>query len=55
MKFKALRDRVFVKCSNEEKKTAGGFIFLDTAKGKPQRYALQNAASVAALMPTTLS
>jgi chaperonin GroES len=37
MKFKPLRDRVFVKFSSEEEKTAGGLIIPDAAKEKPQR------------------
>jgi chaperonin GroES len=37
MKFKPLRDRVFVKFSEEEEKTAGGLYIPDTAKEKPQR------------------
>ena len=37
MKFKPLRDRVFVKFSSEEEKTAGGLYIPDTAKEKPQR------------------
>ena len=36
MKFKPLRDRVFVKFSSEEEKTAGGLYIPDTAKEKPQ-------------------
>jgi chaperonin GroES len=37
MKFKPLRDRVLVKFSTEEEKTAGGLFIPDTAKEKPQR------------------
>jgi chaperonin GroES len=37
MKFKPLRDRVFVKFSSEEDKTAGGLFIPDSAKEKPQR------------------
>ena len=37
MKFKPLRDRVFVKFSTEEEKTAGGLFIPDTAKEKPQK------------------
>jgi chaperonin GroES len=37
MKFKPLRDRVFVKYSTEEEKTAGGLYIPDAAKEKPQR------------------
>ncbi|NWF98003.1 MAG: co-chaperone GroES [Nitrospirae bacterium] len=37
MKFKPLRDRVFVKFSNEEERTAGGIYIPDSAKEKPQK------------------
>ncbi len=37
MKFKPLRDRVFVKYSSEEEKTAGGPFIPDAAKEKPQK------------------
>jgi len=37
MKFKPLRDRVFVKFSSEEEKTAGGLFIPDSAKEKPQK------------------
>ena len=37
MKFKPLRDRVFVRYSSEEEKTSGGLFIPDTAKKKPQR------------------
>ncbi len=37
MKFKPLRDRVFVKYSSEEEKTAGGLYIPDAAKEKPQK------------------
>jgi chaperonin GroES len=37
MKFKPLRDRVFVKFSSEEEKTSGGLFIPDSAKEKPQR------------------
>jgi chaperonin GroES len=37
MKFKPLRDRVFVKFSSEEEKTTGGLFIPDSAKEKPQR------------------
>lgn len=37
MKFKPLRDRVFVKFSSEEEKTSGGLYIPDTAKEKPQK------------------
>jgi len=37
MKFKPLRDRVFVRYSSEDEKTSGGLFIPDTAKEKPQR------------------
>jgi chaperonin GroES len=37
MKFKPLRDRVFVKFTSEEEKTAGGLFIPDSAKEKPQK------------------
>jgi len=37
MKFKPLRDRVFVKYFSEEEKTAGGLYIPDAAKEKPQK------------------
>lgn len=37
MKFKPLRDRVFVKFTTEEEKTAGGLYIPDSAKEKPQK------------------
>ena len=37
MKFKPLRDRVLVKYSPEDEKTAGGLFIPETAKEKPQR------------------
>jgi chaperonin GroES len=37
MKFKPLRDRIFVKFSSEEEKTAGGLYIPDSAKEKPQK------------------
>jgi len=37
MKFKPLRDRVFVKYSSEEEMTSGGLHIPDTAKEKPQK------------------
>jgi len=37
MKFKPLRDRVFVKYTSEEEKTAGGLFIPDSAKEKPQK------------------
>lgn len=37
MKFKPLKDRVFVSYSGEAEKTAGGIYVPDTAKEKPQK------------------
>ena len=37
MKFKPLHDRVVVKPTEQENKTAGGIIIPDTAKEKPQQ------------------
>jgi len=37
MKFKPLRDRVFVKYTSEDEKTAGGLFIPDSAKEKPQK------------------
>ncbi len=37
MKFKPLKDRVFVKYTDEAEKTAGGLYIPDTAKEKPQK------------------
>lgn len=37
MKFKPLKDRVFVSYSEEMEKTAGGIYIPDAAKEKPQR------------------
>ncbi len=37
MKFKPLRDRVFVKFFSEEEMTAGGLYIPDAAKEKPQK------------------
>ena len=37
MKFKPLRDRVFVKYTSEDEKTAGGLYIPDSAKEKPQK------------------
>ncbi len=37
MKFKPLKDRVFVKYTDEGEKTAGGLYIPDTAKEKPQK------------------
>jgi len=37
MKFKPLKDRVFVKYSAEAEKTAGGLYIPESAKEKPQK------------------
>jgi chaperonin GroES len=37
MKFKPLKDRVFVKYSEEGEKTPGGLYIPDSAKEKPQK------------------
>lgn len=37
MKFKPLKDRVFLKYSEESEKTSGGLYIPDAAKEKPQR------------------
>jgi chaperonin GroES len=37
MKFKPLKDRVFISYTEEVEKTAGGIYVPDTAKEKPQR------------------
>jgi chaperonin GroES len=37
MKFNPLRDRVFVKYTSEDEKTAGGLFIPDSAKEKPQK------------------
>jgi chaperonin GroES len=37
MKFKPLKDKVFVSYSEEPERTAGGIYMPDTAKEKPQK------------------
>lgn len=37
MKFKPLKDRVFIKFSEEIEKTSGGIFVPDVAKEKPQK------------------
>ncbi|HSB32481.1 MAG TPA: co-chaperone GroES [Candidatus Sulfobium mesophilum] len=37
MKFKPLKDRVFVRYTEEGEKTAGGLYIPDSAKEKPQK------------------
>ncbi len=45
MKFKPLKDRVFVKFSEESEKTAGGLYIPDTAKEKPQKGVVESVGS----------
>ncbi|GAB4487307.1 MAG: co-chaperone GroES [Thermodesulfovibrionales bacterium] len=45
MKFKPLKDRVFVKFSEENEKTAGGIYIPDTAKEKPQKGTVEAVGS----------
>lgn len=45
MKFKPLKDRVFVKFSEEGEKTAGGLYIPDTAKEKPQKGVVEAVGS----------
>ena len=45
MKFKPLKDRVFVKYSESEEKTAGGLYIPDAAKEKPQRGTIEAVGS----------
>ena len=45
MKFKPLRDRVFVKYTSEEEKTAGGLFIPDSAKEKPQKGVVMEVGS----------
>ncbi len=45
MKFKPLKDRVFVKYSENEEKTAGGLYIPDAAKEKPQRGTVEATGS----------
>jgi chaperonin GroES len=37
MKFRPLKDRVLVRYSDEQQKSAGGIFIPDTAKEKPQK------------------
>jgi chaperonin GroES len=43
MKFKPLKDRVFVSYSDDVEKTAGGIYVPDTAKEKPQKGKIEAA------------
>lgn len=45
MKFKPLKDRVFVKYTDEGEKTAGGLYIPDTAKEKPQKGVVESVGS----------
>jgi chaperonin GroES len=45
MKFKPLKDRVFVKYSEEADKTAGGIYIPESAKEKPQKGVIEAVGS----------
>jgi len=45
MKFKPLKDRVFVKYLESEERTAGGLYIPDAAKEKPQKGKVQAIGS----------
>jgi len=45
MKFKPLKDRVFVKYSEEGEKTAGGLYIPESAKEKPQKGVVEAVGS----------
>ncbi len=45
MKFKPLKDRVFVTYSEEGEKTAGGLYIPDSAKEKPQKGVVEAVGS----------
>ncbi len=45
MKFKPLKDRVFVSYSEETEKTSGGIYVPDTAKEKPQKGKMEAVGS----------
>ena len=45
MKFKPLKDRVFVKYSEEAEKTAGGNYIPESAKEKPQKGVIEAVGS----------
>ena len=45
IKFKPLKDRVFVSYSEELQKTAGGIYIPDAAKEKPQRGKIEGVGS----------
>ncbi|MGC2063217.1 MAG: co-chaperone GroES [Thermodesulfovibrionales bacterium] len=45
MKFKPLKDRVFISYSEEGEKTAGGIYIPDSAKEKPQKGKIEAVGS----------
>jgi chaperonin GroES len=45
MKFKPLKDRVFVKYSEEAERTAGGLYIPESAKEKPQKGVIEAVGS----------
>jgi chaperonin GroES len=45
MKFKPLKDRVFVRYSEEAEKTAGGIYIPESAKEKPQKGVIEAVGS----------
>ena len=45
MKFKPLKNRVFVKYSEEAEKTAGGIYIPESAKEKPQKGVIEAVGS----------
>lgn len=45
MKFRPLKDRVFVKYSDEAEKTAGGIYIPESAKEKPQKGIIEAVGS----------
>jgi chaperonin GroES len=45
MKFKPLKDRVFVKYTDEAEKTAGGIYIPESAKEKPQKGIIEAVGS----------
>ena len=45
MKFKPLKDRVFVKYSEEAEKTAGGIYIPESAKEQPQKGVIEAVGS----------
>ena len=45
MKVRPLKERLFVRYSEEEEKTPGGLFIPDSAKEKPQRGVVENIGS----------